>query len=416
MHQSETQLVHRSHVCAPNISYTAHSLRRKIIYRNDLSRCPAAIRLSTEILLRALARAFTTSADGKPGVFHPKRFPYFRFGLALAIGMAGALVFLHFRLPLAWMLGSMTACTIASLLGARIEAPAVAVPVMTIIVGVMLGSGFSPGLLAQIPYWLVPLAGLVVSLVLGGLVCVLYLRFVVGLNLPDAFFAGMPGGLVEMVLMGEQYGANGRTVALIHSSRILLVVLTLPFFVQFVSGIPLTKPQLNGASIFSTPWQSYAFLIGTGLAGLLVSRLLRLRAKYLLGPMFVSAAVHLSGLSDFKPPIELLNLAQLVLGSAIGCRFSGMPRREVLRLLAYSIGFTVVLLAVTAGAAMAVSRISSFDFLPLLLAYAPGGLTEMSLISLALQAEVAFVATHHIFRVFLVTIGAAFLFGRVRTT
>lgn len=360
-----------------------------------------------------LTRTFTRSADGKPGIFHPERFPYLRFALALAIGVAGALVFLHFRLPLAWMLGSMTACTIASVLGARIEAPAVVVPVMTVIIGVMLGSGFSPGLIAQIQYWLVPMAGLLVSLLLGGLACFLYLRLAVGLSLPDAFFGGMPGGLVEMVIMGEQYGANGRTVALIHSSRILLVVLTLPFFVQFVSGVSLAVPRSGGASVFSTPWQSHAFLIGTGLAGVLAGRLLRLRAKYLLGPMLISALVHLTGVSDFKPPVDLLNLAQLVLGTAIGCRFSGMPRREVLRLLAYSVGFTIVLLGITASAAAAVSRISQFDFLPLLLAYAPGGLTEMSLISLALQAEVAFVATHHIFRVFLVTMSAAFLFGRI---
>ena len=91
-----------------------------------------------------------------------------------------------------------------------------------------------------------------------------------------------------MVIMGEQYGANGRTVALIHSSRILLVVLTLPFFVQFVSGVSLAVPRSGGASVFSTPWQSHAFLIGTGLAGVLAGRLLRLRAKYLLGPMLIS--------------------------------------------------------------------------------------------------------------------------------
>ena len=34
-------------------------------------------------------------------VFHPERFPYFRFGLALAIGAVGALVFLLLKLPLA---------------------------------------------------------------------------------------------------------------------------------------------------------------------------------------------------------------------------------------------------------------------------------------------------------------------------
>lgn len=360
-----------------------------------------------------LFRAFIKSADGEPGVFHHERFPYQRFGLALAIGFVGALVFLHFRLPLAWMLGPMTACTIFSLLGARVEAPTIVMPVMTIVIGVMLGSGFSPGLIGQLQNWLVPLTGLVVSLILGGLACFLYLRLIVGLSLPDAFFAGMPGGLVEMVIMGEQYGANGRTVALIHSCRILLVVLTLPFFIQIVSGITLATPQTGGASILTTPWHSYAFLIGTGLVGVLVGHALKLRAKYLLGPMLISAVVHLSGLSDFKPPVELLNLAQLVLGVAIGCRFSGMPRREVLRLLACSVGFTIILLVITASVAIIISHISNFNFLPLLLAYAPGGLTEMSLISLALQAEVAFVATHHIFRVLFVTVGAAFLFGRV---
>lgn len=365
-------------------------------------------------LLQTFGRLVRHNVGIGLAVFHPERFPYFRFGLALAIGAVGALIFLFLKLPLAWMLGSMSACTIASLLGARIVAPAVVVPVMTIIVGVMLGAGFSPDLLAQLHNWLIPLAGLVVSLLLGGLACVIYLRLVVGLNAPDAFFAGMPGGLVEMVYMGEQHGANGRTVALIHSSRILLVVLTLPFLVQIVSGVSLSTSQAGGTSIFSTSWGSYAFLVGTGLAGLIVGHLLKLRAKYLLGPMLVSAAIHMTGVSDFKPPIELLNFAQLVLGTAIGCRFAGMPRREVLRLLAYSVGFTILLLGVTASAAAVVSRITNFGFLPLLLAYAPGGLTEMSLISLALQTEVAFVATHHIFRVLLVTISAAFLFGRIR--
>lgn len=364
--------------------------------------------------MRRLTRTIRTNAASGLSAFHPGNFSYFRFGLALAIGMAGGIVFLYLKLPLAWMLGSMCACTAASLLGVRIEAPAVVLPVMTVIIGVMLGAGFSPALVGQLQSWLIPLAGLLISLVLGGLACVLYLRIVVGLDMPTAFFAGMPGGLVEMVLMGEQYGANARTVALIHSSRILLVVLTLPFLVQFASGVSLAVPQLAGASIFSTPWESYAFLVGTALVGLLVGKVLRLRARYLLGPMIVSALVHMTGVSDFRPPIELLNIAQLVLGTAIGCRFAGMPPREVRRLLAYSAGFTAVLLAITAAAAAVVSRITSFGFLPLLLAYSPGGLTEMSLIALSLQTEVAFVAAHHILRVFMVTICAGVLFRTVR--
>ena len=38
----------------------------------------------------------------------------------------------------------------------------------------------------------------------------------------------------------------------------------------------------------------------------------------------------------------------------------------------------------------------------LVLAYAPGGLAEMSLVALALSIDIAFVATHHAFRLFIV--------------
>ncbi len=156
-----------------------------------------------------LFRAFIKSADGEPGVFHHERFPYQRFGLALAIGFVGALVFLHFRLPLAWMLGPMTACTIFSLLGARVEAPTIVMPVMTIVIGVMLGSGFSPGLIGQLQNWLVPLTGLVVSLILGGLACVLYLRLIVGLSLPDAFFAACPAASSRWLLWVNSTARTG---------------------------------------------------------------------------------------------------------------------------------------------------------------------------------------------------------------
>ena len=43
------------------------------------------------------------------------------------------------------------------------------------------------------------------------------------------------------------------------------------------------------------------------------------------------------------------------------------------------------------------------------LSYAPGGFAEMSLIGLALGVEVAMVATHHLFRLFLIVITGPFI-------
>jgi len=75
-----------------------------------------------------------------------------------------------------------------------------------------------------------------------------------------------------------------------------------------------------------------------------------------------------------------------------------------------SLGSTVILVAITLGFGFGMSRLSSYGAIPLILAYSPGGLAEMSLVALALRIEVAFVAAHHIIRVFMVMVGAGLVF------
>lgn len=341
----------------------------------------------------------------------PSRFPYRRFALALLLGGLGGWLFVQARLPLPWMLGSMVVCTAAALLRLPVAAPSVIRPPMTMVIGVMLGAGFKPDIVAQLPNWLPTLAGLVLFMIACAIACVGYFRRFGGFDPVTAFFAGMPGGLIEMVTVGEEKGGDARIIALIHSARILLVVMTLPFIVQWIGGVPLGGARASGPSIATTPLFAELTLLACGLAGIVLAHWLRMPAKFLLGPMVVSAAVHMLGWSDSVPPFEIVNAAQLILGVTIGCRFVGTTPRLILRILALSLGSTVILLALTLGFAYLVARVSVHGHVPLILAYSPGGLAEMSLIALALHMEVAFVAAHHIIRVFLVMISAGPLFG-----
>ncbi len=339
--------------------------------------------------------------------FSPASFPYAQFLAALLIGTLGGWAFVQARLPLPWMLGSMTACTLASLVRLPIVAPSAVRPPMTMIIGVMLGVGFTPQILESVATWLPTIFGLTGFILISGVACVAYFRCVAGFDLPTAYFAGMPGGLVEMVIVGEDKGGDARTIALVHSARVLLVVLTLPFLVQIISGTALgARPQL-GVSVFETPWRDELWLISTALAGALLGHVLRLPARLLLGPMLASAAVHVLGWTHFAPAVELVNVAQLVLGTTIGCRFAGTAPREITRILVLSLGSTAILLTITVAFAAGMSHVSSYGQIPLLLAYSPGGLAEMSLVALSLGIEVAFVAAHHIIRVFIVMMGAA---------
>jgi uncharacterized protein len=347
-------------------------------------------------------------ADLRSGfsALRPSRFPYLKFFAALAIGISGGWLFAWLQLPLPWMLGPMTVCTLAAILRAPIAAPTVVRPPMSAVLGVMLGAGFTPQIFSQMLGWLPTIIGLAGFVAASALVCVYYFRRVGGFDPTTAFFSGMPGGLVEMVIVGEERGGNGRTIALVHSARILLVVMTLPFLVQFVEGVSLGVRVASAPSIVDAPFSSELWIIACGIVGIILGHLLRFPAKYLLGPMFVSALVHLVGITDFQPPTEIVNAAQVVLGVTIGCRFLGTAPQLILRILLLSLGSTVILLSLTLLFATAVAQVSDYSVVPLILAYSPGGLAEMSLVALAVHTEVAFVAAHHIIRILFVMMSA----------
>src|SRR3546814_1966262 len=44
---------------------------------------------------------------------------------ALALGVVGGMVFSHFRMPLPWMLGPMSFCAVAAVLGAPLRGPGI---------------------------------------------------------------------------------------------------------------------------------------------------------------------------------------------------------------------------------------------------------------------------------------------------
>lgn len=345
--------------------------------------------------------------------FAPSRFAYRQFFLAICIGLAGALIFVYLKAPLPWMLGAMTASTIAALAGARISAPTVVRMPMVLIVGVMVGATFSPEILGRfLEWWQTIVILLLLSIVLGAL-CTIYLHVFSGFDLSTAYFSAMPGGLIEMVTLAEEHKGDIRTVALVHSVRILVIVFCVPITVRLIEGVAAGSSGVLRFSVVDMSVVDLLWIFGTGIAGIVVGRLLMMPAAYLLGPLTASAVVHAAGISEFKLPAEFLYLAQLVIGTSVGCRFVGVASATVFRIIRVAFGMTLIFLAVTALFAWLASRLSDYGFVPLFLAYAPGGLPEMSLVAIALHIEVAFVAFHHIVRLFMVMGGAPLAYALV---
>ncbi len=333
-----------------------------------------------------------------------------RVALALALGIGGGWAASLLQLPLPWMIGAMLATTAGSAGGLKLAMSMRARAVMVAVLGVMLGSGFTPEILERMAEWSLSLAGLVLYSAAAGGTAWLYLHRICGYDRVTSYFAAMPGGLSEMILVGTEMGGDARIISLSQSSRLLLVVLILPFGFQFFLGYdPGTRPAV-GLPLAQVPLSDLAVLTACGVTGFFAAKAIKMPAAAIVGPMILSAIVHLAGWSQARPPFELVAAAQVVIGTAIGCRFAGTTLRMIRRAVAASLGSTAILLGINAAFAVALHNALDLPAAALMLAYAPGGLAEMSLIAIAIGTDAAFVATHHIVRIFLIVVLAPLAF------
>jgi uncharacterized protein len=333
-------------------------------------------------------------------------------GLPFLIGACGVWLFLRLGLPLPWFLGSMAAVMVATFARVPIErAGFIALPLRTLI-GFTVGTSFTPALLDRVGGMtgslivMVPLTYAIVSLGMW-----FFQRFA-GFDRPTAFFAAVPGGLNDMVLMAGDAGAQERSVTLAHVTRIFVVICTLPFFIQYglgheIAGGGITRMRLAAL----TPPDAVTILLIT-VGGYLLAKRLNIAGAPVIGPMILSALAHITGLTHAKMPVELMNLAQLGLGVLLGARFKGITVKELTTTVAASAVFSVVILLLSAAVAALVHWGLGIPMLSVLLAYAPGGQTELLLIALVLGLDAPYVALHHLMRLFTVIIGAQIVFRR----
>lgn len=325
---------------------------------------------------------------------------------ALAIGAGGGAVFWLLDMPLPWMLGAMTACIAASVGGVRVGMPRWLRSSMVVVLGVMLGSSFTPELFHSIGRWGLTLCGLVAYVAVAGGATYLYFRKVAGYGPITSFFTAMPGGLNEMVLVGGAMGGDPRVIGLTHGARVMLVVFILVFGFRFFGGYQPTGTAGAGQSILHFPLDDLAILAACGVVGAATAVWLRLPAAPLMGAMIVSGVVHMAGITASRPPAELVAAAQVGIGSAVGSRFAGVKLATIAHTTMHAAAGTVITLGAALASASALHGLTGIPTPALLLAYAPGGLPEMSLVALALGIDAAFVATHHLARV-LIIIGIA---------
>jgi len=329
----------------------------------------------------------------------------------LAIGLVAASVFVLLHAPLPWMIGPLVAVAACRFLDIDCRAPIGGRQAGQWIIGTTLGLYFTPQVAEQVTrIWWLLLLGALFALALGYLSSYVLVRLA-RVDRTTAVFASVPGGAAEMSILGERYGARVDEVAAAQSLRMMLVVVVIPwvFAILQLHGTDTFRPGTVEVRPFGL-----AALLACTLAGGWVLQRLHVTNAFVLGALAVAIPLTVAEVNLSAVPRGLTNVAQLLLGCALGARFERSFLRRAPRFVGAVVASIALAMVVSAGFGVALAAVTGLHPGTLVLATAPGGIAEMSITAKVLGLGVPVVTAFHVARVVLLLTCTAPLFGWLR--
>lgn len=316
----------------------------------------------------------------------------FTYIIAITAGYAAVLV----HLPLPWMLGPFFACGAISAAGVRLVFLPMGREMGQIVIGISVGMRFTPAILQTVlgllPAMLMSTAYVIAFTMLGAS----FFRRLAGVDATTAFFATAAGGVADMAAVAREQGGDSNAVAIVHALRVSTVVSVVPILAVAFGQAGHVD---TNAGDFTRSLPLLAAVLG---GGYLVARLLRptpLPNNWLVGPILFALVLSASGVLSLNVPSLLIVIAQIAIGTWLGCHF----RREIIAALprVAASGFAVAIFMIVAAAcgAIALTGATQVPYTTSFLALAPAAVTEMVLTARYMHLDAELVTAFHIMRI-----------------
>ena len=345
-----------------------------------------------------------------------------KLALTALFALSSGWVFSQFRLPVPYMLGSLIGVWVLGGL-IRPAQPWLGVPRwfhipvilgLGVIVGGAIGAGFIGSVLIWWPTTLVVIVATTIATAIGFLV-LWRLRRRPWLQ---ALLSAVPGGQAEVSVIARDYVDKDYAVVLSHLVRVTFIFLSTPLILALVEGQAAVEQsyqaQDNLPGLFELPPRRIIEFLAMAFGSYALARLIRMPMPHLLGPMLVSLVLNALGWVETIRLNEFVLLAQVTIGGQIGARLSRVPFREVLSYLIDGLMVSVVTLSIYTGFAVGVAVVLDMRLLDAYIGFVPGGLYEVTLLSVLFGLDVAFVAFHNTLRVVLIYVGLPFVLARTQ--
>ncbi len=329
--------------------------------------------------------------------------------ITLVVAILGWKIAERLKLSAPAMLGSMIAVGLSNYFFEYAYLPGWVKIFAQGISGAYIGMQITKKDLYNTKYLIKPFLFLVFLLTLNTFVMGLFINKYCGLDLVTSLLSCISGGVTSVAIIAMEMDANAGIVALMQTSRLISVLLLFPFWIKWMSRNEspiekdtrlLSKNDIKPSildKLFTNKWQKIIFTISLSLLVSYLGQLSGIPAATMVFPMFVIALFNCTT-TICVIPFQTKVVAQLLAGALVGTTIHSSTFSNL-----GSIITPVLLLLISYWF---INFIFSYfcrkwkwlDLKSAMLASAPGGATDMSLIASDLGADLTKIAFIQVMR------------------
>jgi membrane AbrB-like protein len=308
--------------------------------------------------------------------------------------------------PSAILLGPMLVAIVFGVRGSAIRTKRPLLQFAQAIAGCLIAQNLTYEILHHaVTIWPAVVISVSLTLISAGIVGLLFSRWTI---VPDreAMWGFLPGMAGSIIAMAHERGIDSRIVAVIQIVRLVAVILAMSVLSR------LMAPGAMAAAASDGDWHSVLATILIALTGVIGSRLIpSISATATMIPMVLGGILQSSGLIEFHVPFWLLVIAYLLIGTDTGLKFTPAILRDVLRYILPLAFAVAVLLVLSAALGMLLVWVLHVDMLTAILATVPGSIDSVALIAINSGADISFVITIQVVRLFAVLLIGPYVVG-----
>mgnify|MGYP002621030872 FL=1 len=329
----------------------------------------------------------SNATESKPSTGWTKRL------FLIATTYSGALLFgligYWLNVPLAWMIGALLFAASMRMAELPMEIPRYTRPIGQVLVASSVGLSFTPEAVSAMGSLLVPMLGAALMTIVIGFVVAAALMRMSGVDVVTATLASVPMGPVESANLAHKHGVAPGPVIFSQTLRIVMLVLLIPPVLVALDG-SVTDPH---AALRVTNWTlpGSVLLCATALLGAWFIKLVRLSNPFFFGALAGTALAAALSAPVTAYPYPVLVLAQIFLGVWLGAVFDRELVRNAGNFLGASVVASLLMMALCALMGLVLSWMTGQSWQVMVLATAPGSVTEMALTAKFLGVDVTLV-------------------------